>query len=418
MSQFPLDQPWTYLAGIAVCVVSASLWVRLRQRSALRYRDDLEKQVAARTRELEKLAELTERVNQAMHVAEVLDHLYESLRELIPYDRIGLALLDEERLVLRAVWSRAERSSTGIPVGYAAEVKTSSLGRVLEHGEPRIIGDLVEYLEEHPDSESTRRIVSEGVRSSLTVPLRVRGQAVGSLFFSSYAPHKYDESHIRFINQIAGQISLVVTKTKLYDDLLETKARLEQANSELEALATVDGLTGLANRRAFDAALDREWRRAVRARTPLSLLMIDVDFFKSFNDRYGHLAGDDCLRTVATVLAASVRRAGDVAARYGGEEFAVLLPGSPPGMARMLADGMRMSIEKLGCPHEHSSISPFVTASVGIATLFPAAGGNGADLIRLADDALYVAKSMGRNRVHVSSAQLIVRRPPGHVGMT
>jgi diguanylate cyclase (GGDEF)-like protein len=182
--------------------------------------------------------------------------------------------------------------------------------------------------------------------------------------------------------------------------LLEDRtAQLDHAAERLEKVATIDGLTGIANRRRFGEFLHQEWSRALRTATPIALVMVDVDFFKRFNDSYGHLIGDDCLRRVASVLHAAARRPGDLAARYGGEEFAVILGGTPGDSALVIADILRQGIEDLHITHESSEVSRHVTASVGVALANPTDGGTPELLIFAADEALYRAKAAGRNRV-------------------
>lgn len=180
---------------------------------------------------------------------------------------------------------------------------------------------------------------------------------------------------------------------------------LQQANLKLEQIAYVDALTGLANRRQFDDMLDREWRRAAREQTALSLVMLDLDHFKSFNDRYGHVAGDGCLRAVAKAVASVARRPGDVAARYGGEEFALILPVTDGSGAEAIAPSVRDAIAALGLAHVgNQSGGGVVTASVGVSTARPrrGAGPKGRfDLVGEADQLLYEAKRTGRNRVVV-----------------
>ena len=173
----------------------------------------------------------------------------------------------------------------------------------------------------------------------------------------------------------------------------------------LAAEARSDGLTGVANRRAFDEVLDREWRRAMRDGSPLSLLLLDVDHFKAFNDANGHQVGDDCLRTIAQTIAASVQRAGDLVARYGGEEFAVILPRTERHDALALAEGICSAVRALRLPHPNSPDGPFLTISIGAATAMPTAGGTQKmpeGLLQAADLALYKAKSNGRNSVEAS----------------
>ncbi len=181
--------------------------------------------------------------------------------------------------------------------------------------------------------------------------------------------------------------------------LLEMNRRMEDLVETLRHLSVVDSLTGLANRRAFDETLEREWRRAQRVKAPLSLLMADLDFFKAYNDTQGHQAGDECLRRVAEALKSGLRRPGDLAARWGGEEFALLLPHTHAQGAAQLAGHLRACVEALGLAHPRSSVAPMVTLSVGAATLVPERGGSPGELVSRADEALYQAKALGRNQV-------------------
>lgn len=179
-----------------------------------------------------------------------------------------------------------------------------------------------------------------------------------------------------------------------------TEKKVLQA--QLEALARTDSLTGLANRRTFDETLDREWRRASREKGTLSLLVIDVDSFKNFNDAYGHQAGDDCLRTVAAAIAKHSGRAGDLAARYGGEEFAVILPQTNYDQALAAGERIRSAVEALGIPHANGQAGSVVTVSVGAASSMTASGGTiemPHGLLQAADMAMYKSKAGGRNRV-------------------
>lgn len=173
----------------------------------------------------------------------------------------------------------------------------------------------------------------------------------------------------------------------------------KRAEIALKNLAARDGLTGLANRRCFDQALELEWSRAARTRKPLALLFADVDFFKLFNDQHGHQLGDECLRAVASVIGKNALRPTDLAARYGGEEFAIIMPDTDMEGARSVAERLREAVVNLRMAHGASGAGPWVTLSVGVATHIP---GNdvGSDwFLGLADQALYAAKHLGRNRV-------------------
>lgn len=183
----------------------------------------------------------------------------------------------------------------------------------------------------------------------------------------------------------------------------QVQENLEKANKKLESLLTIDVLTGIPNRLGFDRVLKLEWGRCMRERTLLSLILIDVDFFKEFNDNQGHLAGDECLKQVAKTLSGSVRRPGDFVARYGGEEFGVILPNTGSEGANMLAEQMRKSIESLVIVQEGSGSTCSITISLGTATAMPTAKSSIRDFINAADKALYKAKGEGRNRVSSAS---------------
>jgi diguanylate cyclase (GGDEF)-like protein len=182
---------------------------------------------------------------------------------------------------------------------------------------------------------------------------------------------------------------------------LTTEKQLTRAWQKMEELVSLDGLTGVANRRRFDAVLALEWARALRERAPLALMMIDVDRFKAFNDTYGHLAGDACLRSVAAAIAAVPGRPNDLVARYGGEEFAILLPAAELAGAAKVAELARRAVYDLALPHLGSELHQ-VTISVGVAAMVPNARKSREDLIAAADTALYEAKHTGRNQVRTA----------------
>lgn len=183
-----------------------------------------------------------------------------------------------------------------------------------------------------------------------------------------------------------------------YNELEETKEKLEEVNKKLEKLSYLDSLTGIPNRRSLDEFLKHEWSRAIREKMPLSIIMIDIDFFKNFNDTYGHQGGDQCLKKIASELSVSINRATDFSARYGGEEFLVILPNTDEESANYVAERIRKNIETLDIPHVSSSISSHVTVSLGISTIINCAGDLLEEFIKCADDALYKSKQTGRNR--------------------
>jgi diguanylate cyclase (GGDEF)-like protein len=199
-------------------------------------------------------------------------------------------------------------------------------------------------------------------------------------------------SALKYHNRLAHSLEIRFDNERLAEQLAGT-------NRQLAQLADLDDLTGMDNRRSMDRHLSKEWSRAYRTSKPLSLLIVDVDFFKQYNDNYGHDAGDECLTRVAKVLRDHAKRSSDMAARFGGEEFAVILPETGKDDASRIAEAIRTDLEKLKIPHASSKISEFVTISIGTATIIPKEAEYSDQLRLAADKALYQAKNLGRNRV-------------------
>lgn len=197
-------------------------------------------------------------------------------------------------------------------------------------------------------------------------------------------------------------IRLMQQRTQVVEALVEERTReLNEANRQLERMTRTDGLTRVANRRYFDEYLDQEWKRAVRSNTPLTLILIDIDHFKRYNDHYGHIEGDHCLQAVAQALASAVARPGDLVARYGGEEFAIILPNTGDE-SRIVADRCRETVENLNIPHGASTTAAYVTISVGLSYCIPTRDMVSSQLVKAADEGLYKAKGAGRNQVSVN----------------
>ena len=189
----------------------------------------------------------------------------------------------------------------------------------------------------------------------------------------------------------------------LEDKVIQRTQELEASNQKLAALSATDAMTGIANRRRFDEVLAAEWSRATRSGQPLALAMVDVDRFKKYNDHYGHQAGDECLRKVASVLTQVVSRKTDTVARYGGEEFAFIAPGISPKEVSRLAQSVCQVLQEMDMPHAASEFG-CITASVGVAVMVPQQGQESSLLVKAADEALYAAKEQGRNRYILAKA--------------
>lgn len=191
---------------------------------------------------------------------------------------------------------------------------------------------------------------------------------------------------------------------QLEERVHQRTAQLEAANQQLAILSITDNLTQLANRRKFDEVWQCEWQRATRQGTPLAIIMLDVDFFKRYNDHYGHQAGDVCLQQVASILSEGIQRAGELAARYGGEEFVLVLPDTNIAQACTSAERIRIAIQTAAIAHADSPLATVVTISLGVASDCPGIGANPEHLLRAADNALYQAKAEGRNRYCMAAA--------------
>jgi diguanylate cyclase (GGDEF)-like protein len=189
-------------------------------------------------------------------------------------------------------------------------------------------------------------------------------------------------------------------------ELVDLNKALQSANEQLKKLSSLDGLTGISNRRCFDERLEKEWSRERRSMAPISLIFLDIDYFKLYNDTYGHLDGDECLISVAKILDKTLHRPADSLARYGGEEFVAILPETSEEGAIKIAEDLRSAVELMTLPHEKSKVVGHVTVSLGVATMVPSEGFKAIDLIDAADKALYLAKEAGRNRVcHITAGE-------------
>lgn len=203
------------------------------------------------------------------------------------------------------------------------------------------------------------------------------------------------------ISKRKDDLEIVVQTIMEHGDVMDTQ--WSQKLLEINKIASLDALTQIANRRRFDEHLEYQWKQMTRERSPLSLILCDIDRFKQFNDANGHLAGDDCLQRVASTLNQCVNRPSDLVARFGGEEFAAVLPQTDLNGAIRVAERMQQAIARLQVPHAQSLVSPYVTLSIGVACVVPTADGSSEELIHLADRYLYLAKQQGRNQIVASS---------------
>ncbi len=215
------------------------------------------------------------------------------------------------------------------------------------------------------------------------------------IFITAMAEEEDETKGLAFgaVDYITKPFSLPIVRARV-----KTHLELKRHRDILEALSTLDGLTGIPNRRRFDELLKIEWLRAIREAAPISLIMLDIDHFKLFNDNYGHIEGDDCLRKVANCLSCAMSRPADFAARYGGEEFSVILPTTDAEGAVTVANTLLQHIAELQIPHAFSPVADRITISQGVATMLPKREESPVILVEKADKCLYAAKQSGRNR--------------------
>lgn len=235
-----------------------------------------------------------------------------------------------------------------------------------------------------------------GFKTAFGIPILVKEEVLTILVFYQKELTPLEPRLVNLVHAVTSQLASLM-------QLKRTEAALLKANQELERLATLDSLTGVANRRLFDEYLGLEWLQMFREQSPLSLILCDVDFFKLYNDTYGHLVGDFCLQQVAATINTCVKRPADLVARYGGEEFAVILPNTDASGALNVAESIREKVQSLNITHAKSSVNEFVTLSLGVTTVIPNTEINPDILIAITDKALYSAKQQGRNRIIVEN---------------
>ncbi|WP_166642253.1 sensor domain-containing diguanylate cyclase [Paludibacterium purpuratum] len=340
-----------------------------------------------------KIHSLSAELSKGVLLEDVLSRAYQAFRTVIPYSRLACALISEDGASLQLVWAHSSNpGNMRLTKGFQAALANSSLLQILADGEPRIINDLAVYLKRKPDSTSTRLMLAEGIRSSLTCPLVVDGKPVGFLFFSSKRRNTYQGAHLDSFKRIAQLISIYIDKSRLYQDIHDQNRTLQSTQEDLRQKSMHDTLTGLYNRGAILDLVQNAIHQAALDETRVGIMMIDVDYFKRVNDIFGHLAGDEALRNVAHAIRSAVRDY-DRVGRYGGEEFLLLL--SAPSDAAVDAIAARIH-EKVGEIAPLPATRP-VHLSVSIGIAVKAARDVDIDqLIEAADNALYRAKEAGR----------------------
>lgn len=344
---------------------------------------------------MEMMSEISRVALEADDLGSLLDRVAQFIQQRFPLKRTVIVTVSPDGEQCEIAACAGEKPNATI--GYRFPIRAGVIGRAIRTRTPQLVPDVA------ADTDYFK--IDGGVRAEYVVPISFGEGVLGALNFESMTPRVFTEaSQLAFrtiADQIAGAIHLASLNQRLVEaslELTETNRRLESANRELEHISALDPLTGIPNRRKFEEVLHHEWRRCVRSMSPLALLMIDIDHFKDYNDRYGHIAGDECLRSVAAALRERLRRATDLFARYGGEEFVAVLPDTDAPRAMVHAEKLRARLEQIRIPHEGSR-EDCVTVSIGVSAWNRTPIDSPESLVSRADDALYRAKAGGRNRV-------------------
>lgn len=348
-----------------------------------------------RARLMEMMSDVSRTALEATDLDELLDRVVRYVHDRFPVEIVAILIHDPDR---REFVQRAHAGDVFLSRGSRFPLSAGIVGRCIRTGKMQLVpdvGDDPEYL-----------LVNPRVVADLVVPICFQDEILGVFDLESTTAEVFSPENVLAFEAFADQIAGAIRVFRLNQQLDEQRRALQEANAHLTSmtetlgrLSVTDALTETANRRHFDSMLTQEWRRLARSGAPLSLLMIDIDFFKPYNDTYGHQSGDDCLRRVAEALRGMLQRASDCLARYGGEEFAVLLPDMDSGKAHHVAEELRERVASLQIEHRTSASGPNVTISIGLATVVPKIESSPDALLREADDALYEAKHSGRNRV-------------------
>lgn len=359
---------------------------------------------------------IAQRIRASLNLTEILDTTVAEVRQFLQVDRVIIDRYNSngDGLVMVESVSSEWPTMRGQQFSSQEILQTQPL-------EPTSVVAVTNIDATHPSPYAMKLLEEFHVKAFLVVPLmqhqgweieKVDLQPVAKLanpqeysenlkqkhkFWGSLvlqhcqSPRSWQTYEIALLQQLAMQVAIAIQQAELYQ-------QLKQANQQLEKLATLDGLTGLANRRRFDEYLIQQWRYLAREQKPLSLILCDIDFFKLYNDYFGHLGGDFCLQHVAKVLANMVQRPANLVTRYGGEEFAVILPHTTGIGAFQVAEAIREAVKNLQMSHPGSTVCPYVTFSLGVASTIPCLDVLPDMLIATADTALYDAKAQGRDR--------------------
>lgn len=384
-----LHQRNTSKFQLAYQLLQAEVEERKQIEKALREAETVLKQQTERERMIIAIAQ---NIRQSLNLTKILNTTVAEVRQFLETDRVFIYRFEPDWSGTIVVESIAPGLTPALGTNIQDTYFVQTSGEPYRNGRIQAIADI--------DAAGLNQchinlLAQFQVKANLVVPI-LKGKELWGLLvaYHCFNPRTWQQLEIDLLKELATQVAIAIQQAELYQ-------RLEIANQELKNLANIDGLTKVANRRRFDEVLQQEWLILRREKFPLSLIFCDVDYFKLYNDTYGHPIGDECLQKIAKALQEVTKRPGDLVARYGGEEFAIILPNTPLLGAIYLAEEIQKKIKQLAIAHNSSQVSNIITLSLGVASIIPNLNNSPNTLLTMADRAVYQAKEQGRDRVLV-----------------
>ncbi len=348
--------------------------------------------------EINFLYEISSKFAGCFGIKEIIDLVIEQSQKFICGTNVSVMLLNNQTGQLEIISARGQESRQKTILGPGIGIA----GNIMVSGQAEIINDV---------ASDPRYVPGENkIYSLLCAPLITSNGTLGVINISNSNPSQYTAQDLKRFKALVAPAAAAIENAYLYEQLkqysqnLEKEvtlrtAELEKANAQLQQIASLDGLTKVANRRRFDEYLKEVWQRLIDEISPMSLIMCDVDCFKSYNDTYGHQVGDDCLQRIAKAINCAAKAPAYLVARYGGEEFAVILPNTSARGSLYIAETIKIEIEWLKIRHVRSTVAKYVTLSMGVSSTIPNEENSPEALVQAADRALYEAKKQGRDRI-------------------
>ncbi|HSL93615.1 MAG TPA: diguanylate cyclase, partial [Bacillota bacterium] len=352
------------------------------------------KQLTEAYSSLNAVSELGRTITATQDLTAIFAHAHAKLQELMPAEAFGVGIYDDDENAIVYYYLVEDGKDLG---DYSTSMSSTDSLAVACYR--RVSGFIVNSPLEDV-SHTVKNVSTERGGSMLAAmfhPLQVEGETIGVISVQSRREHAYSERSLEVLGLLASYLAIAIRNA-------EKSHELQALNRRLGELSNRDGLTGIANRRRFDQFLQDTWNGGIRHGFPVSLILVDIDCFKQYNDHYGHLQGDETIKIIANTIQSCVYRRTDLVARYGGDEFVVVLGDTSEEGARVTADKIEDAIIGLGLAHEASLVEQQVTLSIGVATTTPGRGSASDELIAACDRALYSAKNRGRNRICVAGS--------------